>query len=786
MIKYSCEKCGKEFTQKGHYTKHTTKKNPCVFESKIEEMIEKVVAKKINELSSITLNTNTDKKYSVLSLFTGIGGMDMGFGGDVIVHKNSISTDFANNIKCNYEDIDGFVNLIPKMFNVVFQNDILEGAKKVCELNNTHSNYIVKSIYELLSENYNFPKTDIVIGGFPCFVKGTKILTQNGYKNIECVELCDKLLTHTGNFQSILNLQKKIYIGNLFNIDVKYHPDIITCTEEHPFYIREKKKMWNNKLRKYEYIFENPIWKKANELTMCDYFGMPINNNKIVPEFTFEKVINQYKKEQTYIKLDNLDYWFVMGYLIGDGWIEETNKKYGRCMYKIRNNKDEKEVFERINRVLPITDKNCNSGRCKKFGCSDFIWYNILKQFGKYAYGKLIPEWVQDAPKEFIQEFINGYVKADGCISKNNTIRVTTVSYNLAFGLQRLYLKLGHIFAISKRILPKTTTIGGRIVNQRQNYTIKGKIHKEKNMSSFIDTTNNYAWFSPFKINKVKVIEEPVYNFEVENDNSYIVENLCVHNCNDFSHAGKRKGFNSETTHNLKDELTIDNSRGTLYKSFVSVVDKVKPKIFIAENVYGLLTMKDNPINQIISDFSNLGYDVNYELIKANEYGIPQKRWRVIIIGISKNRRINELNINWNLITKNKINCNIGVYFKHLLEPSDTIDISQQSFSKAKKLEKGQGQVEINLNSISPTIRAEHHGNIEFRRHLNGINKNEKELPERRLTIRETGLIQTFPPNFIFNQKKDMTSYKYIGNAVPPLLAYIVADKIEELLLEYF
>ena len=50
MVKYSCEKCGKDFTQKGHYTKHTTKKNPCVFESKMEEMIEKAVAKKINKL----------------------------------------------------------------------------------------------------------------------------------------------------------------------------------------------------------------------------------------------------------------------------------------------------------------------------------------------------------------------------------------------------------------------------------------------------------------------------------------------------------------------------------------------------------------------------------------------------------------------------------------------------------------------------------------------------------------------------------------------------------------
>ena len=51
MVKYSCEKCGKEFTQKGHYTKHTTKKNPCVFESKIEEIIEKVVAEKMIKIN---------------------------------------------------------------------------------------------------------------------------------------------------------------------------------------------------------------------------------------------------------------------------------------------------------------------------------------------------------------------------------------------------------------------------------------------------------------------------------------------------------------------------------------------------------------------------------------------------------------------------------------------------------------------------------------------------------------------------------------------------------------
>lgn len=66
MVKYSCEKCGKDFTQKGHYTKHATKKNPCVFESKIEEMIEKVVVKKINEIQNILIENVDDVKPPVV------------------------------------------------------------------------------------------------------------------------------------------------------------------------------------------------------------------------------------------------------------------------------------------------------------------------------------------------------------------------------------------------------------------------------------------------------------------------------------------------------------------------------------------------------------------------------------------------------------------------------------------------------------------------------------------------------------------------------------------------
>lgn len=239
--------------------------------------------------------------------------------------------------------------------------------------------------------------------------------------------------------------------------------------------------------------------------------------------------------------------------------------------------------------------------------------------------------------------------------------------------------------------------------------------------------------------------------------------------CQDFSHSGKRQGF--------------DSNRGTLYQSYVELVKRVQPIIFIAENVNGLLTMPGEPIKKIIADFSAEGYEVKYQLIKCEEYGIPQTRWRVIIMGIRLDKRPKLTEEAWNLITENKIKCPIRPYFTHLLEPEASQDAGQQVYSKAKRLEKGQGQKEVNLDGPAPTMRAEHHGNIEFRRTTGGKN-NEPSLPERRLSVREAALIQTFPPDCKLTEpnKKTSKAYKPIGNAVPPLLGYIVAKKVQEIL----
>jgi DNA-cytosine methyltransferase len=487
----------------------------------------------------------------------------------------------------------------------------------------------IKKVPDQVFQEYK-GKVRLIFAGFPCFVAGTRVLTDKGYMPIESVTLENTLLTHTGKFQPIVNLQKKIYDQTLYDIRIKYHPEIITATDEHPFYIRTQVRTWDNTNRKYTYTFEEPQWKNAKTLTMNDYFGMVINSKSIVPEFTLNKQVNGSRIDKLIYVLNDPDQWFMMGYFIGDGWIEETIKMNGNNAHKIRfaiNNADKETVLPRLQKILPLTDKQCSTGAADKYGCADFAWYTILKQFGKYANGKLIPEWVQDAPANLIQEFINGYHAADGCFH-DREVRFTTVSYNLALGLQRLYLKLGHIVSVQKTIRPKTYVIQGRTVNQRDTYVVNGIMDLQRNVSSFID--GQYVWMKPSSIHVRPTTPVPVYNFEVDTDNSYIVDNTIVHNCQGFSHAGTKR---------------VDDKRNELVYEFARAARIAEPEWIIGENVKGLLARKGKdpaqpadaplrPVIDIIKDlFERTGYKITYKVIDVTEIGVPQHRKRLIIVG---------------------------------------------------------------------------------------------------------------------------------------------------------
>ena len=293
--------------------------------------------------------------------------------------------------------------------------------------------------------------------------------------------------------------------------------------------------------------------------------------------------------------------------------------------------------------------------------------------------------------------------------------------------------------------------------------------------------------------------------------------------CQDFSVAGKRQGFNSEQRHDGKKTCNIvDNeNRGQLYSWMKEIVSITKPKVFYAENVKGLVSLGD--VKTIIeNDFKSIddGYIVISKVLKTANYGIPQNRERIIFIGLNKkylnpntiklleqdtipdelnpfpspthfDQKLKENQLNNNLLIP-YTTCKMA--FDGLQEPDDTSDLAQKTYSKAKFCKGYQGNKEIELNYIAPTIRAEHHGNIEYRRlSIENGGQYDSELEsfkERRLTVRECARLQTFPDDYEFVRKtfknnpyplSGSGAYKVIGNAVPPLFAYHLAQRLESI-----
>jgi len=393
----------------------------------------------------------------------------------------------------------------------------------------------------------------------PCFVKGTKVLTHNGYKNIEEINNNDAVYTHNGNFNPVVENMIRNYNGELYKIRPKYSPYNIVCTPEHPFYARKfivKNRFKIDGVEKRNVVFsDDPKFIKAKDLIKGQYFlGMKIEEKEIIPEFLLNGVIR---------KLDNPNFWWMMGLFVGDGWlVYEKNGNYERNrIHFVIANTQIGEYLPKLQSVITnLLHKSDNNG-CKIYYSTNHEIANILKLFGKYAKNKIIPNFVHEAPKHLINEFLKGYVAADGCkrtLCLNESTRLTTISYNLAFGVQRLYYKLGFIGSLqfSKRQGTTKEFPNGKICNVNDAYLFEIYENKRRADYSFIE--DGYAWITIKNIEIENVVNTKVYNLAVVNDNSYIVNNICVHNCYGYQWRNFGASYNCFTGKSLGAEHPFD------------------------------------------------------------------------------------------------------------------------------------------------------------------------------------------------------------------------------------
>lgn len=251
--------------------------------------------------------------------------------------------------------------------------------------------------------------------------------------------------------------------------------------------------------------------------------------------------------------------------------------------------------------------------------------------------------------------------------------------------------------------------------------------------------------------------------------------------CPGFSEAGRR---------------LLDDERNFLYIHFIRAITQAKPAIFVAENVKGMLTLgKGEVIKQISEDFAAAGYRVQYKLLNARDYGVPQLRERVFIIGVR-----NDLAFPYQYPNPSHgdgllpyvtlqdaigdLEANPGPYF--------TGSYSSIYMSRNRKKCWDDQSFTIQASGRQAPL---HPGGLQ----MEHVGKDQwkfadDDLNPRRLSVKEIARIQTFPDWYQFSDGGNMTAsensrldkqYKQIGNAVPVLLAKAVAAPIAEWAVNY-
>ena len=233
--------------------------------------------------------------------------------------------------------------------------------------------------------------------------------------------------------------------------------------------------------------------------------------------------------------------------------------------------------------------------------------------------------------------------------------------------------------------------------------------------------------------------------------------------CQGFSMANRLRRFEDE--------------RNKLYKSFYQIIKTKQPMYFIAENVRGILSLeKGNAIKLIVADFEEAGYRVKYKVFNTADYGVPQTRIRVLIVG-TRHDLPEEMDFQFPEPTHSKEN---WVSIRRALAKIPEPDTQQGQkllnhiCSKYKVTNRNfTGHRTTDPDKPSPTILARGNGK-------GGVCAIQHPQNHRRMSVRESALIQTFPIDFQFMGAMN-SMYRQIGNAVPALFAKSVGEKLKEL-----
>ena len=554
-----------------------------------------------------------DNQIKVAELFAGVGGFRVGLERA----NENFKTVFSNQWEPSTKKQDAAL---------IYQNKFGKDGFSNSDINLVTTNDI--------------PDVDLLVGGFPCLSGNTLVLTSDGYKYITDVKEGDMVLGHDNQYHRVNRFMNQ-GIKQTYKIKASGF-DTIEATGNHRFLVREKIQRSTRINGKPVYLktFSRPEWKSVDDLKGCykDYYmGSAINQNSIIPEWKGIVINKTQFVTETRCNLDMTDenLWYIIGRFLGDGWLRKQTKKgdlrYGYSGIVICCGKDEIEEFtskisDRYNYAI-AEEKTAyklhfTSTELAHF-CEQFYSDNIHS-----AKTKRLPGFVFDLPINLLQKLLEGYQDSDGCTTGIYN-QFTSVSKELLYGIAHCVEKVYHKpTSLSICRVPNKKYIEGRLVNQKNFYQLRYRNSEPKHSTYFYE--DGYVWYPISKIEEY--VEQPVYDIEVDESHSFIANHSITHNCQDYSVA---------TT--LAHSGGIEGKKGVLwwqiYRILSEKADRRPPYLFL-ENVDRLLkspaTQRGRDFAIILASLSDLGYIVEWRVINAADYGMPQRRRRTYIVAYRK------------------------------------------------------------------------------------------------------------------------------------------------------